>query len=111
MQQEQTGWLRISIMCPSGVKCLHADVKSLGLHYKNPTKHSGLVQSRHCHLIEMQLVPTIIQLQNCSHGIKQQLLKHLKANLTTPSIQICIFVEISTAIYITIVVWFLNHVQ
>jgi len=29
---------RADWLARSGVKCLHADVKSLGLHYKNPTK-------------------------------------------------------------------------
>jgi hypothetical protein len=40
-------------MCPSGAKCLSADVVSVSYHYKNPTQCVGLVQSgSHHRLIE-----------------------------------------------------------
>ena len=43
----KTGWLGISIMCPSGATCLSADCCfSERADYKNPTKRVGLVQSR-----------------------------------------------------------------
>jgi hypothetical protein len=41
-------WLRIWILCLSGMTCLL-------VYYKNPTKHVGLVQRGHLHLIESKL--------------------------------------------------------
>ena len=57
----KTGWLGIKIMCRSGETCLPANCCFNDLHYKNPTKQVGLVQSRHYHhLIKMLPVLAII---------------------------------------------------
>jgi len=49
--KEQTGWLGIRIMCPSGETCLSADCCFCEEHYKNPTERVGLVQSGPIHYL------------------------------------------------------------
>jgi hypothetical protein len=49
--RSMTGWFEIRLMYPSGVTCLvfQQSVVSVSWHYKDPTKHAGLVQSEHHH--------------------------------------------------------------
>ena len=56
-ENAKTGWLRIRIMCPSGVTRLPADCCfSEQQHYKNPTQGVGLEQSGpHHHFIDLYL--------------------------------------------------------
>jgi hypothetical protein len=47
--------LGIRKTCQSGASCLPADCYSMSLHYNNPTKSVGLLQSGHHHFIKCNL--------------------------------------------------------
>ena len=51
-ERSKTGLVGIRIMCRSGATCLFVDCCFSELHYKNPTKCVGLVQSGHHYLIK-----------------------------------------------------------
>ena len=73
-----TGLLKARIMCSEWSNMSTCGLLfSVSQHYRNPTKHVGLLLRRyHQHLIEMQLVLAMIELKNCSVDIKQQSLIH-----------------------------------
>ena len=54
--RRKTGWLGITIMCPSGSICLSQTVVSMSWHYKDPNKRVDLVPNEpHYHLIKINL--------------------------------------------------------
>ena len=81
---------RLGVRIMSGQHVYLQSVVSVSQHYKNPTKHVGLVQSgHHSHHSKLQLVLTLIQLKNCSFGAQQQSLtcfySDLKSKIWSPS--------------------------
>ena len=75
-----TGLLRIRIMFPNEVTCLHTECCFSELALQSPTKRLGLVQSEH-HRHSNVVVLSMIWLKKCSLFIKQQSHPHSKCFL------------------------------